>query len=164
MQPVLLGGVFIGVLSALPVVNLANCCCLWIVAGGALAAYLDQPPGRPNARARGAFDGLLAGVVGAFVWLIAAMVVDLMLAPLQERMIEALLEGSAEMPPQARAWLEGMRSGGPFRYVIGFMFQLVAGMVFGTLGGLLGALFFWREGVPPALGGPPPPPPLPPLP
>ena len=41
-QAVLLGGLFIGVLSALPIINLANCCCLWIVGGGAIAAYLGQ--------------------------------------------------------------------------------------------------------------------------
>ena len=42
-QPALLGGVAIGVLSALPVVSVANvCCCAWIVFGGALAAYLMQ--------------------------------------------------------------------------------------------------------------------------
>jgi hypothetical protein len=35
-------------------------------------------------------------------------------------------------------------------------------VVFGALGGWLGAMFFWRNGVEPALGGPPPPPPLPP--
>ena len=33
-----LGGLFIGVLSALPIVGAANCCCcLWVVSGGALA-------------------------------------------------------------------------------------------------------------------------------
>ena len=37
-----LGGLFIGVLSALPIIGAANCCCcLWIVSGGALAAYLQ---------------------------------------------------------------------------------------------------------------------------
>ena len=42
LQPALLGGLTIGVLSALPVINLANCCCAWILFGGALAAYLMQ--------------------------------------------------------------------------------------------------------------------------
>ena len=42
LQPALLGGVTIGVLSALPVINLANCCCAWVLFGGALAAYLMQ--------------------------------------------------------------------------------------------------------------------------
>ena len=41
-QAALLGGVAIGVLSALPVINLANCCCAWILFGGGLAAYLMQ--------------------------------------------------------------------------------------------------------------------------
>ena len=41
-QPALLGGLFIGVLSALPVVNIANCCCLWVICGGVLTVYLQQ--------------------------------------------------------------------------------------------------------------------------
>ena len=41
-MPALLGGLFIGVLSALPVVQICNCCCLWIIGGGLLAAYLQQ--------------------------------------------------------------------------------------------------------------------------
>jgi len=42
LQAPLLGGLFIGILSALPVVSWGNCCCLWIIGGGVLAAYLDQ--------------------------------------------------------------------------------------------------------------------------
>ena len=33
-QPALYGGLFIGVLSALPIINIGNCCCLWVTAGG----------------------------------------------------------------------------------------------------------------------------------
>ena len=43
LQPAIWGGLFIGVLSALPLVNAVNCCCcLWVLVGGALAAYLRQ--------------------------------------------------------------------------------------------------------------------------
>ena len=36
LQPALLGGIFIGVMSALPIINAGNCCCcLWVLAGGA---------------------------------------------------------------------------------------------------------------------------------
>ena len=39
LQPAFWGGLFIGVLSALPLVNAGNCCCcLWVLCGGALAA------------------------------------------------------------------------------------------------------------------------------
>ena len=67
LQPALFGGLFIGVLSALPIVNAGNCCCcLWVVGGGMLAAYLRQqnspvgsrPPKEP-------FIGFLAGITGA---------------------------------------------------------------------------------------------------
>ncbi len=167
IQAGLLGGLFIGVLSALPVISIANfCCCMWIIGGGVLAAYVDQGPGRSNAVGRGALDGLVAGIVGAFVWVIASLAVDVALGPLQERLLSFVLESNADMPPEARVWLEELadRSSGPLRYVFGFMAHLAAGMIFATLGGLLGAMVLWRQGVPPALGGPPPPPPIPPAP
>jgi hypothetical protein len=164
MQPILLGGLFIGVLSALPVVNLANCCCIWVIGGGMLAAYLDQQPGPPRGLGRGALDGFLAGIAGAFVFLVVSSVISALVAPLQQRMLEELLNGNYDVPPEARAWLEMVRDReqGFVAGVVGFMFQLFAGMIFGTLGGLLGALFFWRDNVPRARGAPQPPPPLPP--
>jgi len=42
LQPALLGGLAIGVLSALPVINLANCCCAWILFGGGLALWAGR--------------------------------------------------------------------------------------------------------------------------
>ena len=48
-QPALIGGVVMGVLSALPIVSGGNlCCCLWVVSGGAEAV-----PGIQHARAMG---------------------------------------------------------------------------------------------------------------
>jgi hypothetical protein len=164
LQPALLGGVFIGVLSALPVISIGNCCCLWIVGGGMLAAYLDQAPGRPNNMARGALDGLLAGIIGAFVFLAASAVVNTLMAPLQQRLIAGILDGTYDMPPEVRDWFEMIRDrdSGFFGQVLGFVFQLFAGSIFGTLGGLLGAALFWRDDLPPAIGGPQVPPPIPP--
>jgi hypothetical protein len=162
-QPVLLGGLFIGVLSALPIVSVANCCCLWIVGGGLLTARLAQQESpRPLSPGRGALLGLAAGIVGAFVWLIAAMALDVVIAPLQERMIAEMLRGAQDMPPNAREWLEMVagRASTPMKFIAGFAFQIF-GAVFSALGGLLGAAFFRRD-VPPALGGDPIVPPLPP--
>jgi hypothetical protein len=86
------------------------------------------------------------------------------LGPLQERMVSFVLDSSADMPPEARRWLEDFqaRGAGAWKYVAGFVFQLLAGLAFATLGGLLGATFFWKDQLPPALGGVPPPPPIPP--
>jgi hypothetical protein len=163
IQPVLLGGLFIGVLSALPIVSVANCCCLWIIAGGMLAAHLQQQqsPYRITP-GRGALVGLLAGVAGAFVWLLLALVLDVVLSPLQGRMIDSVLRNANDMPPEARQWLEmiASRSASPLRYIAGLAFHLF-GSIFAALGGLLLAAFSKRD-VPPALGGPIVPPPIPP--
>jgi hypothetical protein len=162
-QPALLGGLFIGVLSALPFISVGNCCCLWIIGGGFLAAYLDsQNLSRNLTVGRGALDGFLAGTAGAFVWLIATLALDPLIAPMQQRFAEQMASQSQAMPPEVRVWFEGLaeRSTSPFRWVTGFFLQLFIGMVFAPVGGMLGAVFF-KKNVPPALGGDSFPPPLP---
>ena len=162
LQASLLGGLFIGVLSALPVVSWGNCCCLWIIGGGVLAAYLDQQYDlRPTSAGRGARAGLMAGVVGAMVWLVLSVVLDVFLAPVRERVIAEVLRMARDMPPEARAALESMGPSSAMGYAFDFLFLLCAAAIFSTLGGVLGAAFF-RNDVPPALGGPIEPPPLPP--
>ena len=147
-QAVLLGGLFIGVLSALPFINIANCCCLWILAGGAVAAYLAQQEVRePLGPLTGARIGFRAGVAGAVIWLVVSLAVDAMIAPLQQRAADIMLRSAADMPPDVRAWLEtvGDRASAPLRFVLGFLFQLFVASPFAALGGLLGAAIFARE-------------------
>jgi hypothetical protein len=164
-RPAALGGLFIGILSALPIIGWGNCCCcLWIVTGGVLAAYLaglNQPvsvtPGE------GAMVGGAAGLIGAFVWIPVSLVMDALLMPLQTALVGSILSNARDLPPEARDVLEGLRepASAVGRYVVGFMFMFFAGTVFGALGGLLAAMFF-RKDIPPALGGYPAPPPPPP--
>ena len=116
--------------------------------GGVLAGYLAQQASpAPLTGRRGAVLGLLAGVVGAFVWLVAALALDAIMAPLQERMIANLLRNAADIPPEVRQWLEVMsdRRAAPLRFAVGFVFQLLAGAVFSTLGGLLAVAFMGRR-------------------
>ena len=155
LRPAALGGLFIGVLSALPLIGAANCCCcLWVVAGGVLAAYVAGH-GRPVSLTpgEGALVGGLAGIVGAFVWIPIALVVDALMSPLQQAMIGAVLSNARDLPPEAREVLEGLgQPSSAFRYIFGFILQFFAGGVFGAIGGVVGAMFF-RKDVPPALGG-----------
>jgi len=163
IQPALLGGVFIGILSALPFINVGNCCCLWIISGGFLAAYLDsQNTSSRLTVGRGALDGFLAGVFGAFVWAIVALALNPIIGPMQQRFAEQMAAQSQTMPPEVREGFDAVaaRSMSPFRWAIGFFGQLFVGMVFAPIGGMLGAVFF-RKDVPPALGGAILPPPLP---
>ena len=148
-----LGGLFIGVLSALPIVNAGNCCCcLWIVSGGALAAYLEvQQKNRTLTAGEGGAVGALSGVIGAFVYLPLAIIVATLLGPLQERFIE-LARNANDMPPQVREIFDDVAGGNAVGTVLGFMFQLFIGTLFAAIGGVLSAAYFKRE-VPPALGG-----------
>jgi len=147
LQPAILGGLVIGILSALPIVNMGNCCCcLWVTSGGVLAAYLLQASSRgPIDPGDGALVGLLAGLVGAVVFLVISLPISVLAGPIQARMIERLIENASDLPEGMRGAFESMRTGsGGLSIVIGFAFQLVSGVVFSTIGGLLGALFFRR--------------------
>ena len=151
VQPAILGGLFIGVLSTLPVINLGNaCCCMWVILGGALAAYLLQQ-NQPEAitGADGALIGLMAGIVGACVGALLQIPVELWFGPIQKEWIERLMQGQGDMPPQFIEMLN--RPMNVATVVADLIFRLVAYVIFGMLGGVLGVAIFRRKGiVPPA--------------
>ena len=150
LQPVLFGGLFMGVLSALPIISIGNCCCLWVTGGGVVTAYLTQH-GRPDPiqLGEGAVGGFLSGIVGAVVYAVLALPIQLVTAPLQRGLMDGMLASAADLPPEVREMLESLGSGsGVGAVVVGFVFMLALGMVFSTLGGLLGALIF--RSTPPA--------------
>lgn len=152
-----LGGLFIGVLSALPIVQLCNCCCLWIIGGGMLAAYLQQQnQPQPLTRMDGARVGFLAGVVGACV----STALDVALAPIQLQLVDRLMANAADIPPEVQDWLEAFRANPRSGAMVEFVLMLVFGSAIAAIGGIVGAAYF-RKDVPPALGGAMTPPPLP---
>ncbi len=144
-QAILIGGAFTGVLSALPIVSIANCCCLWLVGGGAVTAYLIQQ-GQPDpiSLADGSVGGFMAGVFGAVVYSIVSIPVQMLTLPMQEEIAE-MLSGSANVPPDVVEMIEQLSGAGPVAMLFGFVVILLAGMVFSTLGGLLGAVVFRRN-------------------
>ncbi len=142
LVPSLLGGLFIGVLSALPFVNVANCCCLWIVTGGMLSAWvLQQNESEPIGTSRGALVGLLAGIAGALIWLVVTIVLDPIVVPFQQRMLATIAPNATDLPPQMREMLDAMSEpdAAPVRWATGVLGQLFLGTVFSTLGGLIGS-------------------------
>ncbi len=163
LQPVLLGGLFMGVLSALPIISFGNCCCLWVTGGGVVTAYLIQHGREDSVQlGEGAFGGFLSGIVGAVVYALVALPVQFVMAPLQRGMLNRFLESAAEFPPELRQFFEGV-DGGFGSILIGLMvmfpIMLVLGAVFSTLGGLIGTLIF--RSAPPAAPAAPTPPELP---
>lgn len=139
IKPALLGGLIVGVLSAIPFIN--YCCCIWTLGGGALAAflYIKSSP-TPVSIGDGAVVGGLAGVFGGIIYLIIGLPI-------------ALLFGIAAMQEQlTRSGMEVPFSGTVLA-IVGSIVGAIILALLTLLGGILGvAIFEKRKG-----GAPPPP-------
>lgn len=144
-----------GVLSALPIIKYGNaCCCMWVITGGIVAAYLMQQ-NHPAAitPGDGALVGLLAGVIGAFVTFVVSIPIDIITAPMEREMLQRTLDMAGNMPPEIREALENIRNQSNGMGVVGLLFfrivvlciSLFVGSIFSTIGGLLGAVMFARR-------------------
>lgn len=148
-QAVLLGGAFTGVLLALPIINIANCCCLWVIGGGVVTAYLmQQGQPQPLALGDGAVGGFLAGISGAFIYAVVSIPIQMATAPLQ-RGVTDMIDSAGDLPPEVLEMVEQMTTSSIWAVLFGFVVMLFAGMIFSTLGGLVGALIFRRQETPP---------------
>jgi hypothetical protein len=141
LQPALLGGILIGVLSALPFVG--ACCCLWVIAGGVLTTYLLQERiTGPVSAGEASIAGLLAGVVGAFVSTMVAQLVAFARGATMSDAVDSLLS-RGELPPEMTSALERVRDFPPAVFVIGsLLVALVLYPIFSMLGALLGVAIF----------------------
>ena len=154
-----------GVLSALPLVAAGNlCCCMWVISGGAIAAYLlQQNQSTPITPGDGALVGLLAGLIGAFVQFAVAIPIGILVAPMERAMLQRVLDMAGTMPPDMRDMLERYsRSDAEFsfglmilRRVVALMFGLFIGAIFSTVGGVVGAMIFKKDTPPGVIDIPP---------
>lgn len=149
LQPALLGGVFIGVMSALPIINAGNCCCcLWVLAGGALAVYLRQQNSPvPIEASEGALMGLLAGLIGGVLGVLLAIPLQMLLGPMQQEWMREWMAGNQDMPPEAREMMDRLMAGNAVQ-LVGAVINIVTSVVFGMLGGLLGVAIFKKTAPP----------------
>jgi len=149
-QPAVLGGLFIGVLSSLPVVNVVNmCCCLWVVAGGVLVVYLQQQ-NRPEPVETGyaVIGGLLAGLIGAIIYSAVSFALASVMGPALQQQIQQQLEANPDVPPELRDFMNRLFTG-PNMALLMFVITIPVYAVFAMLGSLLGLAFF-RKKTPPA--------------
>lgn len=159
VKPALIGGVVLGLLSAIPFVNWVNlCCCLWAIVGGILASYLyvKNSPVPANA-GDGAIVGAIAGAVGAVIYLVLGIPLSLLSGEAIQGMMINLVENLD--PRQAelfRTQMEASR-GDMSRVIIESLVGAVLLFVFTVIGGVIGIPLFEKR-----KGGPVPPPPPPP--
>jgi hypothetical protein len=100
VQPAIAGGIFLGLLSSLPIIQAGNClCCMWVLGGGGIATYLlnkQRPLGLTPGD--GAFAGGLSGLFGAFVATLVTIPVRLISGRFFESQQEALEEAFRDIP------------------------------------------------------------------
>lgn len=156
LKPALIGGVIIGVLSAIPFVNLVNvCCCLWAILGGVIASYLYIKSSQtPVGAGEGAILGVLAGAVGAVLYIIIGIPISLLMGSAMTGLVTRLM-GSMD-PSQAEAMRRQIEASQTVAgAIVNGIITAILLVVFSTLGGLLGIPIFEKRKV--ALAPPPPP-------
>jgi hypothetical protein len=151
-QPALLGGLFIGIMSALPGVSFGNCCCcLWVLSGGMLTTYLLQ--GRQDAPVETSevmVQGLIAGAVGGVLAGMIGVALQPVIGPWQQRMIAQMMERfQAAMPPESRQQFdEAMRQQGAMSTqaeILRSLMFIPVSAAFATAGAALGLAFFRKK-------------------
>jgi hypothetical protein len=179
LKPALIGGILLGVLSSIPVVKC--CCCAWIIAGGALAAYVYIRETRNRVTlGRGVLLGLLTGAFGSIINILFELPRLLISkVPMSEQFNKAI-EQVPNLPAETRQMVsammarEGMMG---FLIALSFVFMFIGYCLLAMLGGAIGVALFEKrapvsetqdvqtyeppENEPPANLPPPPPPPPP---
>ncbi len=156
------GGLLMGLLSAIPYVNLPNCCCIWVMLGSALASYLYiRKSGTPVLMAEGLQVGGVAGITGGLFNFLIGLPLNILAGNTGVRLMFKMIRPLA--PEQADRDLRQLEllSSAPFmqQYVKalpGALIGLVMFVLLAALGGLLGVVAFEKRKS--ADEGPPPPP------
>lgn len=149
-KPALIGGLAAGVLTAIPLVNCF--CCLWIIGGSMLAAYLfakDQPA--PLTPGDGAVLGIMTGIAAAVTDSIASLPFETMNRENVRRFMEQFSEFFEELPAGLQSGFE-TRAGGmsPAWFLVQLLAMAIIYAAFGALGGIIGASLFRKKTLPPA--------------
>ena len=152
VQPALAGGMFLGLLSSIPIVSAGNClCCMWVLLGGGMAAVMltKQRP-RGITYGDGAFVGVLSGLFGAVAGTVVQMSFRAIAARFfesqQQQLEEILRQIGAEGP--MRDWVLRAASGEISTATVVFTFftNLLMFALFAMIGGILAiALLKKRE-------------------
>jgi hypothetical protein len=155
IKPAAIGGVLLGLLSVIPIVNWVNfCCCLWAIVGGALAAqlYIKNSP-TPVSVGEGAMLGAIAGVIGGVISLVVGIPVNLLVGQAVAGLL-VNVAGSID-PQQAEALRQQiMAPQNIVQEIIRGFIGAIFLVIFSTVGGLLAIPIFEKRKV----GAPPPPP------
>jgi len=153
LKPALIGGVSLGVLSALPIIGMFNClCCAWVIAGGVLAArlYVKDSP-EVVTLGRGALLGLFTGLIGSIVSLIFSIPLNFLVRSGGMNVMEQIRERMNTMPnipPETRALFDSLATRSDLNMLLmifGAIFTLIIFCIFAMLGSTIGVAIFEKR-------------------
>jgi hypothetical protein len=172
LKPALVGGVLLGILSALPLISAFNCvCCAWVIGGGILAAHLyvkDSP--QVVTLGKGVALGLLTGIIGAIVDSVFTIPLHFALSRFGMNLAEQMrdvFEQIPNLPPESKEALRSILAGSGgvslFLIILTGFFKLVIYGIMAMAGGAIGVAVFEKRktGGGPQYYDPPMPPPPP---
>jgi len=154
LKPALIGGVALGILSAMPGLNICNCvCCAWVIGGGILTAYLYVKDSQiPVTMGRGAGAGLAAGAIGAIVCGLFSIPIQLFSLGGNQAMVmerfQEMMAKNPDFPEELRQSVETFLSNGDLVTaiaVLSFFGNLVFFSLFAMLGGAIGVAIFEKR-------------------
>ena len=170
LKPALIGGMALGILSALPGIGNCNCvCCAWAIGGGILAAflYVRESPFLVT-MGRGALIGLAAGAIGAVVCSLFSIPIQYVLTgggnmTMVAEQIREQLAKNPDFPQEFRQGMETFLLRDDFSKLVtifSLLFNIVFFSLFAMVGGTIGVAVFEKRkpGDPPSTVIPPPPP------
>jgi hypothetical protein len=139
------GGIVIGLISGIPVLNLINCaCCAGVIAGGVFAIYMYRRSVGDQIEigyGDGALLGLLAGLIGAIISTLLSTVFNQASFEMMRYFMDYVDD------PEAREMLRELsaREMTTGLMLVGLFFSILVNGIFGLVGGLLGVAFFGKS-------------------
>ncbi|UCE07018.1 MAG: hypothetical protein JSW07_02980 [bacterium] len=144
LVPAVIGGTIIGVISAVPGLNLINCfCCAGIILGGFFAVFFyNKTLGDLELTySDGALVGILAGIFGVIIGALINSIIGTNI----EQIIEQVLQYAEDLPPEAEDILLGLKENSTQLFILNIAFGLVINIIFGLIGGVLGVAILGKK-------------------
>jgi hypothetical protein len=147
LMSALYGGIIMALISAIPGLNLINClCCAGIMLGGFMAVFFYKkeltPDMQPLISADGMKLGAIAGVFGGILGTLLSIIIIKTVGNVGGQMMLGLMESFRDkMPPESWDQMEeGILKAeiSVFNLVVG----IIADVIFGLIGGLIGFQVF----------------------